>query len=128
MLGVDRRREVTDYVRLRRSASVAELAAALSVSLQTVRRDLAWLEDEGVLERVHGGAVWLEGSADELAVIDRSRINADGKRRIGEAAARLVAPGSTVFVSGGTTTEHMVGFLDGVRGLTVVTNAVNIAY
>ena len=61
MLSVERRREVHEYVRLRRSASVAELAEALGVSVQTVRRDLDDLEGEGVLERVHGGAVWVEG-------------------------------------------------------------------
>jgi len=128
MLGVDRRREVYDYVRAHRSASVGELAQALAVSLQTVRRDLASLEEGGLVQRVHGGAVVHDRpEPEEIEALNRAGIRQEQKRRIGAAAARLVEPGTTIFLSGGTTTEHVVPFLEHIRGLTVVTNAINIA-
>jgi DeoR/GlpR family transcriptional regulator of sugar metabolism len=123
-----RREDVSDYIRRRRSASVTELAAALQVSAQTVRRDLEVLATDGVVRRVHGGAVALDEAAGEIAVVERARLQEHAKRRIGAAAAQLVAPGSTIFLSGGTTTERVAARLGDVAGVTVVTNALNIAF
>jgi DeoR/GlpR family transcriptional regulator of sugar metabolism len=131
MLGADRRREVYDILRRRRSATVAELAGALAVSVQTVRRDLDVLGEQGLIERVHGGAVVPDGhttGAVEGAAPERSFVQADEKRRIGAAAAALVEPGSTIFLSGGTTTEHVVPRLPVNARITVVTNAINVVY
>jgi DeoR/GlpR family transcriptional regulator of sugar metabolism len=128
MLGVDRRREAYGVIRQRGSASVSELARVLDVSLQTVRRDLGALEEDGLIVRVHGGAVVTgAGDALERGALDRAFTRSEEKRRIGEAAARLVRPGSTVFVSGGTTTEQIVVHLPAQPPVTVVTNALNIA-
>lgn len=126
MLGADRRREAYDYIRRHGSASVAELAGALAVSVQTVRRDLDVLDEEGLIERVHGGAVAANGAALERDEAERATLHFEEKRRIGAAAARLVQPGSTIFLSGGTTTEHVVEHLPEHARITVVTNAVNI--
>lgn len=130
MLGADRRREAYDYIRRQGSASVAELADELAVSVQTVRRDLDALHEDGLIERVHGGAVATAGNGAtvEGAAPERSTLRADEKQRIGAAAAALVEPGSTIFVSGGTTTEHVVPHLPENARLTVVTNAVNVVY
>jgi DeoR family transcriptional regulator, aga operon transcriptional repressor len=128
MLSVERRREAYEVIRQRGSASVAELARALAVSVQTVRRDLGALEEDGLVERVHGGAVVTGGgTAIESAALERATARADEKRRIGEAAARLVQPGCTIFLSGGTTTEHVVAHLPAHPRMTVLTNAINIA-
>jgi len=130
MLGADRRREVYDYVRRHGSASVAELAGELAVSVQTVRRDLDALDEQGLIERVHGGAVAAEPASAtvEGAAPERSFLHADEKKRIGAAAAALVEPGSTIFLSGGTTTEHVVPHLPEQARVTVVTNAINVVY
>jgi DeoR/GlpR family transcriptional regulator of sugar metabolism len=132
MLGADRRREAYDYIRRQGSASVAELAGALAVSVQTVRRDLDALHEDGLIERVHGGAVATDsgngGAILENAAPERSTLHSDEKQRIGAAAAALVEPGSTIFLSGGTTTEHVVPHLPEHARLTVVTNAVNVVY
>ncbi|MFV0245069.1 MAG: DeoR/GlpR family DNA-binding transcription regulator [Qingshengfaniella sp.] len=91
------------------SVTVAELAREFGVSDMTVRRDLAELEGEGRLERVHGGAVGL--SRGPLTLIDdvepafaaRSRQNAEAKARIAAAAARMVAGRRVVAFDLGTT-------------------------
>lgn len=128
MLGFDRRRETYDYLQRHGSAKVAEIAERLNVSVQTVRRDLAELEQEGLVERVHGGAV-LTGreEAPEGKRAERAQLRAAEKRRIGAAAAELLSDGDTIFLSGGTTTEHVVPWLERLERLTVITNAIVIA-
>ncbi len=130
MLSVDRRRETYELLLQRGSARIADIATRLAVSPQTVRRDLDALEAEGLVQRVHGGAVVQPSSGDgaEGPQLQRALTNRAEKRRIGAAAAARVRDGTTVFLSGGTTTEHVVPWLEHVRRLTVITNAVNIAY
>jgi DeoR/GlpR family transcriptional regulator of sugar metabolism len=83
------------------------------------------MEAEGLIYRVHGGAVTIE-SRGELAVIQRKTEQAGYKRRIGEKAAEFVQDGETIFLSSGTTTERMVPFLALKKNLTVITNGINI--
>lgn len=131
MLGADRRREAYRYIRRQGSASVVELAEAMQVSVQTVRRDLESLHKKRLVERVHGGAVVADSNyavVVEQAALERAGERAEEKRRIGEAAGRLVEPGSTIFLSGGTTTEQVVRYLEVDARITVVTNALNIAH
>ncbi len=126
MLEVERQQAVLHHLRLKGSGNVADLAEALGVSPSTVRRDLADMSDRQLLTRVRGGAS-LSGVQSEP---DRARrvIAQDAeKRRIGAAAAERIADGSTLLITGGTTTEAMVPFLAGKERLTVLTNALNVA-
>ena len=114
------------------SASVEELCAELGVSVHTIRRDLEDLHDRGVLRRVHGGAAQLEPLFYEPFRADRSfqeqmESFADEKRRIAKAAAALVNEGDVVAMTAGTTTTETIRCLPMNRGLTVVTNTVNVA-
>jgi len=91
------------------SVSVTELAREFDVSDMTVRRDLAELEREGLLERVHGGAVAPSGGP--LRLVDdaepsfeaRMQHNRDAKERIAREAARVLAPFRTLAIDVGTT-------------------------
>lgn len=128
MLTADRHRRILDYLQTRRSAKITDLAEALSSSISTVRRDLNEIEDLGLIRRVHGGALLVENPGEEPPALQRRVHNAEAKRRIGEAAAALVKDSSTIIITGGTTTEAMLPFLATRQGLTVITNAINIAY
>src|SRR5690349_15772831 len=104
-LPAQRRAALARQVRDRGHATVAELATAFAVSMDTIRRDLDYLADRGVLARTHGGAM----RTDELATADtpfdnRTAVHRDAKEAIGAAAARLISDGETVLVNGGTTT------------------------
>ncbi len=83
-----------------------ELVDGLGVSVETIRRDLAALEEEGVLERVHGGATLVafdQRIAAEPPYADRTLSGESEKQRIGQAAARLIREDSTLFLDVGTT-------------------------
>ena len=101
-----------------------DLADELHVSVETIRRDLASLERNGAVERVHGGAVSLgQRLGQEPSFQDRSAASAPAKTRIGVAAAGLVQDGATLFVDVGTTALAVAAALPaGFHGI-VATNS-----
>jgi DeoR/GlpR family transcriptional regulator of sugar metabolism len=98
---------------------VAELAAVLNCSEMTIRRDLDALDREGVVRRVHGGAVSLHLRGDEVPYAVRALQFLDAKQRIGVATASLVADGETVVLDAGTTALEVARALRG-RSVTVM--------
>ncbi len=114
------------------AVSVAALAARLGVSPATVRRDLAGLEAQGLVRRTHGGAAAVSAVSYEAFGHDSSfraqeGRHAEEKRRIGLAAAELVTDGETIGLSPGTTATQVARSLRHRKGITVVTNTVNVA-
>lgn len=107
------------------SLAVKDLAQDLGVSAATVRRDLGEMARQSLLARTHGGAV-ASSAVYELPMRYRTG-RRDQKRRIGAAAASVVADEAVVAISGGTTTTEAARALVTHKGLTVVTNAINIA-
>lgn len=114
---------------------VEEAAEELGVSAATIRRDLDHLAEQQLLTRTRGGAVAHAVSYD-LPLRYKTARHADEKLRIGRAAAELVPPGSVVGINGGTTATEVARALatrpdlqhaEGGAGVTVVTNALNIA-
>jgi DeoR/GlpR family transcriptional regulator of sugar metabolism len=129
VLKKERQREILRLIRDRGKAEVEELSERLRVSYMTIRRDLGELNDRGLLERVHGGALLqATGGADqEPPVVERTKASTEGKRRIGLRVASLVQDGEKIFLGSGSTTAFVAEALLQRRRLTVVTNALNIA-
>jgi len=94
----------------------------------TVRRDIDRLDGEGLLERVHGGAVAATPRAtDEPGFTAKSTLMTAEKQAIAQEAAHLVQPGATIGISAGTTTYELARAVRDVPQLTVVTNSVPVA-
>jgi DeoR/GlpR family transcriptional regulator of sugar metabolism len=126
MLEVERQQAVLHHLRVNGTGNVADLAEALGVSPSTVRRDLADMSDRQLVTRVRGGAS-LPAVQNEPERARRVVAQQAEKRRIGAAAASRIADGSTLLITGGTTTEALVPFLADKARLTVLTNALNVA-
>lgn len=126
MAQADRLSSILDELSSGGSVRVAELSDRFGVSVATIRRDLELLEEQRLVSRVHGGAV-ARGLLYELPLRYKVARNQDEKRRIALAAAALVEEGSTVGLTGGTTTTEVARALSEVPDLTIVTNALNIA-
>lgn len=120
MLSEERRNLILEALSQTGSVRVSELAASLNADPVTIRRDLAQLESEGRLHRVHGGAVRREGSASSPA--------SSVERRIAETAARFIPDDTVVFLGPGALTAEMVPFLTGHQRLTLVTNSLHVAW
>ncbi|MGW0465194.1 DeoR/GlpR family DNA-binding transcription regulator [Streptomyces sp. NPDC003027] len=128
LLAEQRRALILDEVRRRGGVRVNELTRRLNVSDMTVRRDLDALARQGVVEKVHGGAVpVVEASTHEPGFEAKSVLESGAKDEIARTAARMVPPGAAIALSGGTTTFALAGHLLDVRDLTVVTNSVRVA-
>ncbi|MFF5388226.1 DeoR/GlpR family DNA-binding transcription regulator [Streptomyces sp. NPDC013012] len=128
LLAEQRRALILDEVRRRGGVRVNELTRRLSVSDMTIRRDLDALARQGVLSKVHGGAVpVVEASTHEPGFEAKSVLEPSAKDEIARAAAALVAPGTALALSGGTTTYALARHLLDVPDLTVVTNSVRVA-
>ncbi|MFF7473012.1 DeoR family transcriptional regulator [Streptomyces sp. NPDC008092] len=128
LLAEQRRALILDEVRRRGGVRVNELTRKLGVSDMTVRRDLDALARQGVLEKVHGGAVpVVEASTHEPGFEAKSGLELTAKEDIARAAAELVVPGTAIALSGGTTTYALAHHLLEVPDLTVVTNSVRVA-
>ncbi|MFI7385430.1 DeoR/GlpR family DNA-binding transcription regulator [Streptomyces sp. NPDC049813] len=128
LLAEQRRALILDEVRRRGGVRVNELTRKLGVSDMTVRRDLDALARQGVLEKVHGGAVpVVEASTHEPGFEAKSGLELTAKEDIARTAAALAAPGTAIALSGGTTTYALAQQLLDVPDLTVVTNSVRVA-
>lgn len=131
----ERLNALLEYLARKGTLEVHDVAAALKVSTATIRRDLDHLAGQQMLTRTRGGAV-AGGISYDLPLRYKTARTATTKQRIGTTAARLVVPGATVGLNGGTTSTEVARALamradlcdnDGRPSVTVVTNAVNIA-
>lgn len=128
MLPRQRQTYILGRVREDGGVRVGDLARELGVSDMTVRRDLELLEKQGLLEKVHGGATAVSGSAVfEPGFAAKSVLQEVEKAAIAEAAIRLVSPGMAIGISAGTTTHELARRIVDVPGLTVVTNSFSVA-
>lgn len=132
MIADNRREQIVTTLAQRHFMSVDDVRLIFGCSLTTARRDLAALAATGRLRRTRGGAVAIHahaGATVDMAA-EHGAAQADSfaaiKRRIGRAAAALIADGDTVGLSGGTTVMEVARQLDN-RKIGVVTNAVDVA-
>lgn len=116
--------EILDAVRGEGRATIAALAASLNVSGETIRRHVRPLVDEGLLVRAHGEVALSER---EPPFQRRMGVRAAAKRAIARAVAARVPDGATLMLDTGSTTVFVAEALAARRGLTVVTNSIEIA-
>jgi DeoR family transcriptional regulator, glycerol-3-phosphate regulon repressor len=118
--------EILEIVGHDGAETIARIAERLAVSGETVRRHVRPLVEEGLLVRSHGGVLLAE-VAREPPFARRMRERAAAKRAIARAAAALVPDGGTVMIDTGSTTAYVAAALAERRGLTVITNSIEIA-
>ena len=125
MLTSQRKQYLLDVLRRDGQIVATKLSAELGVSEDTIRRDLREMAKEGLLQRVHGGALPASPALGDFAA--RQQIAPADKAAIGRAAAAMVQPGQVVFVDGGTTCAQLVRSLPRALRATVVTHSPSIA-
>jgi DeoR/GlpR family transcriptional regulator of sugar metabolism len=125
MLTEERRRYIVDLLRRDGKIVASDLSMELSVSDDTIRRDLRDLAQAGLLVRVHGGALPRSPSDPQYAV--RETESPEAKVAISRAAARLVKPGQIIILDAGTTTVQIAQHLPRDLPATVITNSPPVA-
>jgi DeoR family glycerol-3-phosphate regulon repressor len=121
-----RHRQILLAARQLGRVTVDSLADKFDVTPQTIRRDLNDLCDQGLLSRVHGGAV-LESGVANVSYNERRSIAAAEKDQIGRLCAAEIPDNASLFINIGTTTEAVARALLRHRDLLVITNSINVA-
>ncbi len=127
LIPAQRRDRIQEYLTVHQIARTADLCELLGTSEATVRRDLEWLEQEGVLERTHGGAILNQRMTFEPEYMLRAQKHPEEKRLIGMLAASLIEDGDIVFVNSGTTATQVIRHIRGGAGISVFTNNLTAA-
>lgn len=123
----ERQAEISQLVRARKKVKALALSEMFDVSVETIRKDLLDLQEQGVLVRVHGGAQ-VRAGGQESAYERRRTVNTAAKEAIAALAADTLEDGSTIYLDYGTTTYALAAaLLRTGRRLTVFTNALPIA-
>lgn len=126
MLARERHAAIEELVRANNIILIGEIANMFDVSLETARRDLETLQDQGVVRRIHGGAVLVTPSKEASISSHARNSSYSEKKAIGVKAASLVNHGETIFLGNGTTVLEMARNLKCLKDLTVVTNSIMV--
>src|SRR3954463_13570477 len=106
--------------------ALGDLAREVSASESTLRRDLDYFAEKGLLRRTHGGAIFLTEKEPLPALEDPSQLKLEENQAVARVAAERIQDGDSVLLDGGTTTLEVARFLVG-RPVQIVTNSLPIA-
>mgnify|MGYP002631182269 CR=1 FL=1 len=124
----ERRQSILEIIHEQGSARVENMARTYAVSEVTIRNDLKYLEERGLIHRSHGGALLKQNVGFDHPLVDKQRLNMAEKRKIAATAAGLIENGDSIILDSGTTTFEMLQFIGEKSDITILTNAVNVAY
>jgi len=125
MLTTQRKQELLASLKENGQIVAKDMSVAMGVSEDTIRRDLRELAREGLLQRVHGGALPASPALADFA--GRERLRHDGKMAIGATAAAMIEPGQVVILDGGTSAREVARHLPLDLKATIVTHSPTIA-
>ncbi|MGB4590283.1 MAG: DeoR/GlpR family DNA-binding transcription regulator [Clostridiaceae bacterium] len=120
----DRLKRMKEYIEEHGNVTMEQLCKSFGVSINTVRRDLAGLQETGEIQKIYGGVMSTQ-NRNLLYFDKRSEMNYDEKRRIGAKAAELVSDGDVIFIDSGTTTSEMVPHLISKK-VTIITGSLPV--
>jgi len=123
MYNLERQEQILSILEKRKSISVKLLAQLLYVSEPTVRRDLENLQQQGKVQRTHGGVVLRKVSDTEIPLMYREDQNNDAKKTIAEKAVKHIRDGDVIFLDASSTVSYLIPHLKKFRDLLVVTNS-----
>ncbi len=132
-LAIERRMNIVKAVNMHKTATVAEIAEWLETSPATVRRDLTWLDEQGLIARTRGGATAIDYPSQALlrrsvpAYEQRLNEYIEEKQSIGQCAAEHIQDGETIILDASSTNHYVLPFLAKKRDLIVITNSLYIS-
>lgn len=128
MLAENRHREILNILKNKIIVKVRELAERFDVSLETIRRDLDFLEKKHYLKKVYGGAILLEKDISSLKFTEREKEHTNEKTEIAKLAVKYIVEKDIISMNGGTTNLEIAKELKNkFTDLTIITNSLSIA-
>ncbi len=128
MISTEQRRdEIVSIIHTKGKIKVSEIAERYNISEVSVRKDLEYLEMQGHLSRVHGGAVALNKLYVNMDLSERFKTNSVAKKRLAKLAASLIEDNDTIMMNAGTTLAYVLHAIQGKKNITIVTNSMQNA-
>lgn len=124
---VERRDNIIQEIQKNGKVRVDNLSEQYDVSSVTIRNDLDYLEEKGILHRTHGGALIRKSVYEDPTLEEKKKRFYEEKQRIGKKAVELIKDSDSILLDSGTTAMEVAQRLSGKKNLTIMTNAINIA-
>jgi DeoR family transcriptional regulator of aga operon len=125
---VERRSHILEILEKNGQVDVGSLSKKFNVSEVTIRKDLRYFEKKNILMRSRGGAFKQSVVGEDMSIFERRKQNIHLKRKIGMAAVNLIGNGETILFDSGTTIMEVVKCIPKRSEITIITNAIDIAY
>lgn len=122
-----RREEIVKLIEERGKIKVSEISELYGISEVSVRKDLEYLEAEGHLSRIHGGAVAMNKLYVNMDLSERFKTNSQAKKRLADAVAQLIEDNDTIMINAGTTLTYVLRAIKGKKNVSIVTNSIQNA-
>lgn len=126
LLAENRHFQILEQLRTNGRVQVNDLASQLNVTRVTVRRDLAYLQKNGLLKKTYGGAVLAEIPEINMSVRFRQTRNLSAKRIIGKLASQFIQDGDNIYLEAGSTCYEIIPYLTNFKDLTVIVNSLHL--
>ena len=125
---INRLRKIQELLEEQKSISINDLCKTFEVSKNTIRRDIAELEKNGIISKVYGGIVLQEQEAPKTTTDTAMAVESDKlhKQKIAQMAASLVEDDDVIYIDSGTTTMHMMPYLEDKHNITIVTASIHV--
>ncbi|MBU5483911.1 DeoR/GlpR family DNA-binding transcription regulator [Clostridium sp. MSJ-11] len=127
MLAFERHNKILEILYKNKKVTTQELESFFSVSPCTIRNDLNKLEKNGLLQRMHGGAVLPQSSMKDLSFSTREAQHQLEKENICKKASEFITGNQCIIIDASSTTLYLSKYMDNVKNLTVITNGLYIA-
>ena len=127
MLVPQRRDAILEYIKKQHSVSVEELSKMLFISPTSIRRDLTYLAEKGLVRKTYGGAIVVSDENEMLSLDARSATEKEAKGIIARKAISLVRDGDVIFLDSSSTALAMLPYFRNFASLTVITNGAKAA-
>lgn len=118
--------EIESFIKENKTASIEELRQRFNVSINTIRRDINQLVDMHIVKKVYGGIEVIEDSHKAVDYNKRNIENSNSKKIIGELAANEIEANDIIYIDTGTTTIHLLDYVDKHLTFTIITNSLDI--
>ena len=126
MLAAERRRIISERIKATGQVVVSALSAEYEVSEETIRRDLEWLEKEGIAVRIYGGAVLAGNDRISPPYSIRKNTNVEPKVAIARLLSLVLKDGDTLMVDESSTAAYAIRAIRHLKNITLITNSLEL--